>query len=93
MSRVYVDGRVFVRRTQCATCIFRPGNLMELAAGRVESMVAGAGDWGCIPCHHHLYQDADVEPVCRGFFTYHRNTVLQIAERLDVITFIDEEAP
>lgn len=87
-NRVVVNGRVHVRRTQCATCIFRPGNLMGLEPGRVEGMVADTTrDESCIPCHHHLGQA--IEPVCRGFFDRHATAPLQIADRLGFITFTD----
>lgn len=44
--------RVFIRKTRCSTCIFRPGNLMMLNDGRVEGMVAEADATnGYIPCH------------------------------------------
>jgi hypothetical protein len=88
--KVFVNGRVHVRRTQCKTCIFRPGNLMNLVPGRVEQMVADAtAADGCIPCHHHLHNDEPVEPVCRGFYDRHATTLLQIAERLDFIEWVD----
>ena len=86
MSRtnVYRNGRVHVRKTLCATCIFREGNLMHLDEGRVEGMVRDASDSGCIPCHELL--DGD-HSVCRGFFNQHRNMVLQVAQRLGVVEY------
>lgn len=83
---VYRDGLVHVHRRMCSTCIFRPGNLMRLDEGRVEGMVADSGDDGCIPCHQVLGEEPSV---CRGFFDLHKNAILQVAERLDVITFTD----
>jgi hypothetical protein len=83
VNRVFDGQQVHVRRLMCDTCIFRPGNLMNLEPGRVEEMVAGAADNGCIPCHEHL--GSDTEPVCAGYFKRHQNQILQIAERLKVI--------
>lgn len=83
-SNVYRDGKVHVAARLCDTCIFRPGNLMHLEPGRVEDMVAGCGENGHIPCHKTLDGDRHV---CRGFFDRHRNQVLQVAERLGVVTF------
>jgi len=60
---------------------------MNLEPGRVEDMVAKAGDDGCIPCHSNLSDK--INPVCRGFFDQHRNSILQIAERLERITYTD----
>lgn len=86
--RVFVDGQVHIRATRCNTCIFRPGNLMNLEDGRVEQMVDEAtADDGCIPCHKHLGDD--IEPVCRGFFEKHATTPLQLADRLGVANFSD----
>ena len=82
--RVFVNGRVHVRRSMCPTCVFRPGNLMHLHPGRLEGMVEDitAND-GVIPCHQHLNEP--ITPVCRGQFDRHKGQTLQIAERLGVI--------
>jgi hypothetical protein len=91
VARTYVNGKVHVRRRQCATCIFRPGNLMNLEPGRVEQMIADAvAEQSCIPCHHHLYADQPVEPVCRGFYDRHATAPIQIAERIGILTWVDE---
>jgi hypothetical protein len=85
-TRTFVDGRVHVRRTRCPTCIFRPGNRMNLDEGRVAEMVAAAdAAESCIPCHHHLYDDQPVEPVCRGYFDRHSSMTLRLAEALERI--------
>ncbi len=95
MTRTFVDGRVHVRKTMCETCIFRLplGNLMHLEPGRVEQMVADAtaDDAGSIPCHSHLYRDAPVEPVCRGFFDQHSTFALRLAVVLGVITYVGDD--
>lgn len=50
----------------CSTCIFRPGNLMQLRPGRVRAMVAESLEHDSfIPCHKTL--DGD-KAVCRGFY-------------------------
>ena len=90
----YVNGRVHVRRVQCATCVFRPigrGRLTGITDERVAGMVADAvRDESCIQCHHHLYEGAPVEPVCRGFFDRHATAPLQIADRLGLIEWVTE---
>lgn len=83
MANTFVNGKVHVRRGMCDTCIFRPGNLMRLKPGRVEQMIKDCGESGCIPCHEHL--DEEINPVCSGFYTLHRNALLQIAERMGVV--------
>lgn len=73
----------------CATCIFRPGNKMQLHPDRVQGMVADAlsREGGTIVCHETL--DHREHAVCRGFFNRHKNDValLQIAERMGVVVW------
>lgn len=77
------SGRVYVCSRLCDTCIFRPGNLMNLEPGRVEQMVADAKrKESAIICHETLDRK---QAVCRGFFEQYATAPLQIAERLDVI--------
>lgn len=54
----------------CSDCVFRPGNLMHLRAGRLAQMVRDsvAAD-SFIACHQTLGGD---EAVCRGFWDRHR---------------------
>ena len=63
-----------VQAEMCDTCIFRPGNLMSLRAGRVREMIdaALAAD-SCIPCHKTLDGQRSV---CRGFVDRHRRNTL-----------------
>jgi hypothetical protein len=73
---------VRVMADKCATCIFRPGNLMELRRGRVRDMVEEAtGNEGVIVCHDTLNDDKAA--VCKGYAERHAPPLLQIAERLD----------
>ncbi len=83
--RVFRDDFVHVQRRMCDTCIFRPGNLMHLEPGRVESMVRDCGDESIIPCHEVM--DTAAPGVCKGFFTKHRNRLLQIAYRLKKVRY------
>lgn len=83
MKNTYRDGKVHLMKQMCPTCIFRPGNKMQLENGRVEEMVAAATrDNSAIICHSTL--DVD-NAVCRGFFDRHATQTLRIAERLNVI--------
>ena len=88
---VYRDGRVHVQSRLCDTCIFRPGNLMYLAPGRVEAMVAHClKEDSVIPCHETLGGD---EAVCRGFFNRHQRDVypLRLAGLIDALTYTDPQ--
>lgn len=80
------DGRVHVKKNMCATCIFRPGNLMRLEPGRVAQMVRDATRvQSCIPCHDTL--DGD-QAICKGFYARHATGPLQIADRLGYIEWV-----
>jgi hypothetical protein len=82
---IFRDGKVHVCERMCSTCIFRPGNLMNLRTGRVDSMVTEAvKNDSTIVCHATL--DGD-NAACRGFFEQHKTAPLQIAERLGYIEF------
>lgn len=48
-------GKVRVLRKRCATCVFRPGDLMHLGAGRLEDLVEGNLEAGALlTCHATL---------------------------------------
>lgn len=86
--RIYVDGRVRVAREMCSTCVFRPGNLMSLAPGRLAGMIRDATrDESTIVCHSTL--DLPLQAACRGFFDRHPTQPLQVAERLGLIREVD----
>lgn len=56
---------------KCSTCIFRPGNLMQLRPGRVRQMVNDSlAGGGFITCHATLpYAGTGARPaICRGFY-------------------------
>lgn len=87
--------RLRIKAEQCETCIFRPGNPMNLRPGRVKEMVDACKPDGYIICHETLSDDApeldddgqrpmmDDEAICRGFLDAgHRPTLVQVAERL-----------
>ena len=82
----YRDGKVHVCEQMCDTCVFRPGNLMHLAPGRLEEMVAEAtANDSAIICHSTLDVIAVDNAVCRGFYDRYRTQPLQIAARLDLV--------
>jgi hypothetical protein len=87
---------------QCATCIFRPGNLMNLREGRVREMVNEVRTQDSyIPCHETMeYDDSDEDgyahgvtddsPVCRGFYDRYPGVgqMIRISERLNMVEFV-----
>lgn len=85
--KVFRNGLVHVKESMCATCIFRPGNLMHLEEGRCEEMVAEAiEEDSAIICHETLYGS---QAVCQGFFKLHATAPLQIAGRLNKIKLVE----
>ncbi|MEU6475359.1 hypothetical protein ABZ858_00440 [Streptomyces sp. NPDC047017] len=66
---------------RCTTCIFRPGNLMHLAPGRVAAMVKKAvAAEGHIVCHSTLGTSAPA--ICAGYATHPRGRTASLALRL-----------
>jgi len=92
---VFRDGRVHLCADLCSTCVFRPGNLMDLKPGRLRGMVDSAiEDGSAIVCHRTLETYAGRQTgnaVCRGFWDRHQSTVdlLVLAERIGVVTEVD----
>lgn len=87
-SDIYRDGKVYVCAEMCATCVFRPGNLMELKPGRLKGMSRDAtAQDSVIPCHSTLYGQQDHQAICRGFFNRYADRVLplRLARMLDMV--------
>jgi len=64
-------GLPLLLRSKCTTCIYRPGNLMHLTAGRRTQMEDDAiARWSWITCHSTLpYHPSHSgwQAICRGF--------------------------
>ncbi len=82
----YRDEHVHVLDDMCATCVFRPGNLMQLPPGRLAELVKDNADSA-------LYRDGVDNAVCRGFFDRHATLPLRLAVALDLVRFVPEPAP
>ena len=85
--KVYVNGKVHVRRRQCETCIFGPHS--PIGTERRDEMIATCADEGVIPCHKHLYQGESTNPVCHGFYALRGNMILRLAEAYDIIEWTE----
>jgi hypothetical protein len=79
---------------QCATCIFRPGNLMRLRPGRLRDMVDQCERrQGFVICHEttdrrggrKVAGPGATGAVCRGYFDRFDTQWLQIARRLGLV--------
>lgn len=81
---VFDGERVHVLSEMCETCVFRPGNQMHLAPGRLRGMVDGAReDMSSITCHSTL--ETDQQAVCRGFYDRHSTPPLEVAKNMGLI--------
>jgi len=90
MTKTFVDGRVHVRKRMCKTCIFGSNRLMGIDQERVDQMTRDADKADtCIPCHDHLYQGEDIEPVCKGYYDRGSSAVLRLATAMDIVTLVD----
>lgn len=76
-----MTGEVRVCADLCTTCIFRPGNLMDLGPGRAAGMVRDAvADEGHIVCHKTLGTDAPA--ICAGFARHPQGRTRSLALRM-----------
>ena len=91
---VYRDDKLHVVARKCATCIYRPGNLMRLEAGRKEGMEREAvANQSVIPCHKTIH-GSEIEPaICRGYWDTQKHNVglLSVAERLGIVEEVETE--
>ena len=93
-SATRVLGKTRRLAQECATCIFRPGNLMHLSPGQLRQLVTDArNDGGYIICHSTLpYAGATTAPaICRGFAD--RYTTWQLRTMEQLWGFVDVEPP
>lgn len=94
VSGPFRGGRVHVLAGKCSTCVFWPGNRMQLAEGRLRDLVqANIEADAALTCHKTLDEwPGDAPPaVCRGFFDAYETTPLQLAKRLGMIVW--DEVP
>ncbi len=79
-----------VATEQCSTCIFRPGNLMHLHVGRLATMAKEVqATEGYVTCHQTLDRPLRQRVVCRGSFDRFKTQIIQVAERLGFIEWIN----
>lgn len=77
-----------VLRERCSTCVFRPGNLMDLNPGRLADLTASTDDADTnVVCHKTLGGDG---AFCRGSVDRRPGRAMQIAERLGFIEWVEQ---
>jgi hypothetical protein len=81
------QSRLHVKREQCSTCIFKPGNKMQLRAGRMADLTAetDARDANVV-CHQTL---DGIGALCRGSVDRRPGQMYRIAERLNGLVLDD----
>jgi hypothetical protein len=96
VSDVYRDGKVHVMADRCGTCIFRPGNRMSLAPGRVRGMVdeTQRESGGHVVCHSTLYREGVGNAVCRGWWDRYamNDPTFRLAGIMDALVFDELDA-
>lgn len=91
----YRDGKIHVLKERCSTCVFRGGNLMHLAPGRMKDLVEeNRRQDTAFSCHQTLpYGEYEVDgmAICRGYFDAYGDQVtpLRLAVAMDVIEEVD----
>jgi hypothetical protein len=91
-----VLGKTRLLAHECAACIFRPGNLMHLAPGRLRQMVTEARqESGYIICRSTLpyHHDGAQPAICRGFADRYTTWQLQVIGRLWGFVEVEPPAP
>lgn len=87
----YRDGRIHVMADKCSTCVFRPGNLMRLAPGRLADLIETnlAADTA-FACHQTIYQEAVDEVICHGYHDSYGDcvTALRMARAMGLIQWV-----
>lgn len=87
-----VDSRARVRlmADKCSTCVFRPGNKMDLEPGRLQGMIDSvrATD-SYIPCHKTLGTGLP-SAICRGGHDAHEGALARMADRLGGLVEVTE---
>lgn len=79
------DPRPAVFEEQCNTCIFRPGNPMQLMPGRLKDVVqSNLFNGTLLVCHKTTYGQAEESVLCKGFFDKYgpQTAAYQILHRL-----------
>lgn len=87
-AQPYHDGLVHVCRAMCSTCIYRPGNPMNLNEGRRDEVTAAALKQDtAVVCHATL--GTEHPAVCKGFAEKYATFPIRLAHAMNKIRLID----
>lgn len=91
-----VGDRPLLFSRKCSSCVFWPGNLMQLGPGRLADLVEQNRQTGSmLICHQTTYGAAPREAMCRGFWDAYADVsdIPQIMERLFGADWYEEVDP
>lgn len=91
-----MGGKPLLFAEKCATCVFRPGNPMHLAEGRLADLTEQNRKTGSmLICHTTTYGQAGREVMCRGYWDAYASSsvVPQMMERLFGPEWYEEVTP
>jgi len=76
-----------VQRKQCATCIYRANNPLDV--NQLENQVRDK--YGGFKSHRQCHHTEATSACCRGFWDRHKNEFQagQLAQRLNAVEFVD----
>jgi hypothetical protein len=76
---------------KCSTCIFRPGNKMDLQPGRVKGMLEDVRRTDSFVTCHKTLGTGKPGAICAGSSEAHMGQVERIARRFDGVLLVTEE--
>lgn len=83
---VFRHGQVHVNAEQCATCVYRPGNLMHLKPGALQAIIMENLERNTVLiCHENM--DTNEPGTCRGFYESHLSPILALAAGFGCLAF------
>lgn len=87
----YSGNHLRFMKEKCSTCIFRPGNKMDLYPGRVAGMLdAIRADDSYIPCHKTLGTGLPTA-ICKGGDDAHEGQLARIGRNLRADVYLTED--
>lgn len=75
-------GQLRIMREQCSTCIFRPGNRMDLNRGRVRQMLAEVRRADSFVTCHKTLGTGEPGAICKGGSEAYMGQIERIARRI-----------
>ena len=78
---IYRDGRVYIARPMCKTCIYRPGN-EEVGAAVIKKALESQT---AVVCHSTLHLKH--QAVCGGFAAKNPTPLIELAKDIGIVKY------